>query len=79
MKKYALIVAIIGCFYSLLPMLFGLQITKLAVLIGFLIISVSVMFAILKGLPRLLKWLKRKRATQQAQQPAQAPPIQQVR
>jgi predicted Ser/Thr protein kinase len=68
---------IIGCFYSLIPLLFHPQIMKLAAPISFLIISLSVMFAMLKGLPWLLKWSKRKRATQQAQQSAPTPPLQQ--
>jgi hypothetical protein len=68
---------IIGCFYSLIPLLFHPQITKLAALIGFLIISLGFMSAILKGLPWLLKWLKRKRVIRQAQQSTSIPPLQQ--
>ncbi len=66
-----------GCFYSLPPLLFRLQIASFAVLIGFLIISVGGMFAILRGLPWLLKWLQRVRTTRQGQPPVQTPPLQQ--
>jgi predicted Ser/Thr protein kinase len=71
---------VMGCFYSLLPTLFyPFQLVKL-LLIGFIIVNLSVMFVILKGLPWLLKWLKRKKATrkaQQSQQSASTPPLQQ--
>jgi predicted Ser/Thr protein kinase len=70
-------ILVFGGFYSLLPMLFRPHVIQLVTLIGFVIISLSVMLAILKGLPWLLKWLKRKGATQQTQQPAQTPPLQQ--
>ncbi len=67
----------IGSFYSLIPTLFyPVQIVKV-LLIGAFIISLSVMLAILKGLPWLLKWLRRKRATRQTQQVTQTPPFQQ--
>jgi serine/threonine protein kinase len=66
-----------GGFYSLIPLLSHLHVIQLVTLIGFVIIGLSVMFAILKGLPWLLKWLKRKRATKQAQQSTSIPPLQQ--
>jgi serine/threonine protein kinase len=70
-------VLIFGGFYSLIPLLFHLHGIQLVTLIGFVIIGLSVTFAILKGLPWLLKWLKRKRTTQQAQQSTSIPPLQQ--
>jgi len=70
-------ILIVGCFYSLIPLLFRLHGMQLVTLIGFVIIGLSVIFAILKGLPWLLKWLKRKRATKQAQQSTSIPPLQQ--
>ncbi len=66
-----------GSFYSLTPLLFYPQIARISTLMGFLIISVGVMFAILRGLPWLLKWLRRAKTTQQSPQPAQPPPLQQ--
>ena len=68
---------IVAFFYSLIPMLFYPLIGNIIALVGFLAISSTIMFAILMGLPRLLKWLKRKRATRQTQQSASLPPLQQ--
>jgi predicted Ser/Thr protein kinase len=70
-------ILIFGGFYSLIPLLFRLHVMQLVTLIGFVIIGLSVMFAILKGLPWLLKWLKRKRVIRQAQQSTSIPPLQQ--
>jgi predicted Ser/Thr protein kinase len=67
----------IGCIYSVMPLLFDAQLTHLITLIGFLLITLSVVVAILKGLPRLFKWLKQKRVIRQAHQSTPIPPLQQ--
>ncbi len=68
---------LMACLYSLFPLLFHPFIGNVIALISFLAISLTILFAILQGLPRLLKWLKRKRATPQTQQSASVPPLQQ--
>ncbi|MBA2395566.1 MAG: protein kinase [Ktedonobacteraceae bacterium] len=68
---------IIGCTYSLIPLLFRFQIPYMVALVGFFVVTSGVMFAILKGLPRLFKWLKQKRVIRQAQQSTPIPPLKQ--
>src|SRR5438552_9881248 len=50
---------------------------SIAVVVGFFIAAIGIMFAILRGLPVLLNWVKRTRTAQKGQQPEQVPPMQQ--
>ncbi len=68
---------VIPCIYSFPALYLHPPLARVAVVAGFFIAAIGIMFAILKGLPVLLKWLKRARTAPKSQQPEQIPPLQQ--
>jgi predicted Ser/Thr protein kinase len=67
----------VACFFSLIPLFFHPQLARIGAIIGLFVVTIGVMFLILKGLPWLLKWLMRAKTAQKSQKPDLTPPLQQ--